>query len=108
LGLKLGAAGIAKFVPLFGIFLATRNEMRWKEPIDVQESRAEVGEVLPEESRCLEAKCQESKMKSKYWANQARAAMRSRDHWRDKAQAAEAELQTLRQTLATYQKSTPR
>lgn len=53
-------------------------------------------------------KCQESKMKSKYWANQARAAMRSRDHWRDKAQAAEAELQTLRQTLATYQKSTPR
>jgi hypothetical protein len=55
LGLKLGAAGIAKFVPLFGIFLATRNEMRWKEPIDVQESRAEVGEVLPEESRCLEA-----------------------------------------------------
>lgn len=50
-------------------------------------------------------KCQETRVKSKYWANQARAAMRSRDRWRAKAEAAACELQTLRQELAALQKT---
>ena len=50
-------------------------------------------------------KCQEAKVKSKYWANQARAAMRSRDRWRGKAEAAAEELRALRQELAALQKT---
>ena len=50
-------------------------------------------------------KCQEAKVKSKYWANQARAAMRSRDRWRTKAEASEEELEALRQELAALQKT---
>ena len=49
-------------------------------------------------------KCQAAKSQGKYWANQARAVMRSRDEWRVKAETAACELEQLRQELAALQK----
>lgn len=51
-------------------------------------------------------KCQASRARCKYWANQARAVAKSRDEWRHKAEASVHELQGLRQELAALQKST--
>jgi hypothetical protein len=46
-----------------------------------------------------------AKSQGKYWSNQARAVMRSRDAWRAKAEASARELEQVRQELAALQKT---
>jgi len=45
-------------------------------------------------------KCQDSKERCRYYANQSRAAERSRDHWRAQAKAAKRRVQALERELA--------
>jgi hypothetical protein len=50
-------------------------------------------------------KCRAAKSQGRYWANQARAAMRSRKECRQKAERSACELEQLRQELAALQKT---
>lgn len=51
------------------------------------------------------AKCQTAKVECKRWANQARAVARSRDLWRERAEASAQEVAALQQELAELQKT---
>jgi hypothetical protein len=46
-----------------------------------------------------------ARSRGKYWSNQARAVMRSRDTWREKAETSARELEQARQELAALQKT---